>query len=372
MKKPIPKFLFFFTIATFLWTCKVPYYPPVVPQKTHSLVVEGFIRSDSVTVVRLSYTRVVSQYDSARALPESGAKVIVEDDHLGSYLLKDNGNGIYTMDPVFMDSSFKYRLHFFTKTGKEYASDFVPFKESPPIDSIDWELKFGGVQLYANTHNPQNNSRYYRYKYIQTWEFHSRYISDYIYDGQVIRERLPAEQVHVCWKSDTLKNINIATTENNSEDILHHQPLVFIAGHDIKLSVLYSIYVSQFAIDSSAYIFWQRMQKNTEKTGSVFDSQPENLTGNVHCITDTSEKVIGFIGAGTVSHERIFIKNSLLPGWNLPNDCDTIVITSANVVQATNVGYYIGSKTDKGYSGYYLDCANCAVRGSTQKPPFWP
>ncbi|MGN6248787.1 MAG: DUF4249 domain-containing protein, partial [Ginsengibacter sp.] len=369
MKNFIPKLLFLLAVVLLDFGCKIPYYPPVNGSQANYLTVEGFIRSDSETVVMLSYTRTISRWDSASRIFESGASVMVEDDHGDFYKLKEKIPGVYTLDPVSFDSTFRYRLHFFTRDGKEYASDFVPFKVAPPIDSIDWGEKLGGVEIYVSTHDPQNKSRYYRYKYMESWEFHSRYVSQYIYDSGVIRERLPEEQVHVCWKSDTLKNINIGTTENETDDVLYHQPLIFIPDHDIKFSVLYSVYVSQYAMDSSAYIFWQRIKKNTEKSGSVFDAQPVRLTGNVHCISDTSEKVIGFIGAGSVTHKRIFIQNNLFPGWNLPNDCFPILIGQGNVVEATSVGYYIGSRVGPGqYLGYYLDCANCAVRGSTQKP----
>ncbi len=59
------------------------------------------------------------------------------------------------------------------------------------------------------------------------------------------------------------------------------------------------------------------MKGNTENVGSIFGSQPNEITGNIHCVSNSSEPVIGYIGAGRSQHERIFISNSDMPsGWN--------------------------------------------------------
>jgi hypothetical protein len=370
----VSKFLIIFSIVTFLSKCKVHYYPPVKPQKNHFLIVEGFIRSDSATTIKLNYSRVVSQYDSAREVPETNANVMVEDNHSNTYQLKESSPGIYTMDPVSFDSSYKYRVHIFTKTGEEYESDFVPFKKSPPIDSIDWASKFGGVEIYANTHNAQNSSRYYRWDYVETWEFHSPQVSGYVFDGNEVIPRTDSDQVHICWNADTSRNIILGTTKDISQDILHHQPLLFIEPGDIRLSVLYSIVVTQYALDSNAYNFWQTVKQNTQDLGSVFAAQPIQIGGNIHCLTDTSEKVIGFIGAGTISQKRIFISNSdLPPGWNPQYVCQPFLMSEGDMALWTKNNYYIGFKNADGtYTGYYYTCANCSLVGSTQKPPFWP
>lgn len=374
MRKFVLQFLIIFSIATFLLKCKVPYYPPVKPQKTHFLIVEGFIRSDAVTTIKLSYSRVVSQYDSARQVPETQANVAVEDDHSDRYQLKESGGGVYTMDPLSLDSSYKYRVHIFTKAGEEYESDFVPFKKSPPIDSVDWSSKFGGVEVYTNTHNAQNSSRYYRWEYVETWEFHSPQISGWVFDGNKAIPRTDSDQVHTCWNSDTSRNIILGTTENTSQDIIHHQPLIFIERGHIKLNVLYSIIVTQYALDSNAYNFWQRVKKNTENLGSVFAAQPIQVRGNIHSLTDTSEKVIGFIGAGTTSQKRFFISNTdLPPGWNPEYICQPFRIPANDIAAWTQGNYYLGFKNlDGSFTGYYYTCANCSLVGSTQKPPFWP
>ena len=52
------------------------------------------------------------------------------------------------------------------------------------------------------------------------------------------------------------------------------------------------------------------MKGNTEDVGSIFGSQPNQNHGNIHNVADSSEMVIGYIGAGSIQQQRIFIKNS--------------------------------------------------------------
>jgi hypothetical protein len=376
-KNFVTKTLVYITVLFLTMGCKVPYYPPVKVEQTHYLVVEGYLNGYAPTVIKLTHARPVSQYDSARAIPELHAKVYIEDDRHNSFLLSESGNGVYTINTFPFDTAFKYRLHFFTSSGREYASDYVPFKLSPPIDSVNWSLKPTGVEIYANTHDNHSKTGYYRWTYAETWEFHSPNVSQFVFTGDTVLERTDSDQVHFCWDSTHPADIVLGTSEQLPEDLIYESPIVLIPNHSVKLSLLYSIFVTQYPLDSSAYIFWQAMKKNTEKTGSIFDPQPTRIVGNVHCLTDTNEYVIGYISAGTLQHDRIFISNPSLPqSWNLPYDCTPVRIPpdKGSLTFWTESNYFLGHQyIDGSYAGYYYDCANCSVRGaSTKKPSFWP
>ena len=64
-------------------------------------------------------------------------------------------------------------MHITTKNGKEYASDYSVVRTTPEIDSISWLRDNGGVRIYINTHDDQNKTKYYRWSYSETWEFHA-------------------------------------------------------------------------------------------------------------------------------------------------------------------------------------------------------
>ena len=216
----------------------------------------------------------------------------------------------------------------------------MPFKSSPLIDTIGWKFKDGGVQTYLNTHDANNTTLYYRWEYNETWEFHSFYDSYIKYDAATNSVIPRTEQVYVCWHSNNSTNILLGSSAKLSSDVINEMPLTYIEQHSKKLSVLYSLWVKQYALDLKSYNFWQAMKNNTEKVGSIFDPQPNQTPGNIHCATDSTETVIGYIGAGNTIQKRVFIKNSLMPlTWNIFPFCPTKTVPD----NPDSLAYYFGA-----------------------------
>ena len=167
MKKTIfPwKIITYGILLLFFSKCKDPYNPAVLSSNSNYLVVEGFINGDGLTSIKLSRTRNITSGDTATHVNELNAIVAIEDQSNATYPLTEEGNGIYTVN-TFLNPANKYRLHIHTSGNKEYVSDYVPYKQTPPIDSLGWHFKNNDVQVYADTHDPQNATKYYR------WELH--------------------------------------------------------------------------------------------------------------------------------------------------------------------------------------------------------
>ncbi len=375
-----PKLLSGFIVLLFFAGCKVPYDPPLKSSGTRYLVVEGYINSNGEpTNIKLSRTRNITWGDTASYITESGALVVIEDNQNDSYPLYESGGGNYR-GSYNLNTSFKYRLRITTADNKQFLSDFVACKQSPPIDNIGWKLNDDGVQIFVNTHDPADNTIFYRWNYTETWEFHSEYFSEVQYnrDSTVTPRVFP---VYVCYQTHDATNIFIGSSEKLKDDVIHEAPLALIPDHDKRLSVLYSTLVTQFALDSNAYKYWNAMKGNTENVGSIFGTQPNQITGNIHCLSDPTEPVIGYIGAGNTQQARLFISNSSMPAdWNQKGNCDYIEVPPVK----DSLGLYFGVQ---GFVpirphldgiivlGYYASegpCVDCTLNGTTQKPTFWP
>ncbi len=373
------KLLVYCIPLTFFGSCKVPYYPPVNSSNQHYLVVEGYINSNGLTNIKLTRTRTISKGDTSAYINETGATVVIEDDQNNVYPLYENGGGNYSSSN-FLDSTHQYRLHIITGNNKEYVSDFVPCKISPPIDNLGWKFTNRNVQVFVNTHDPNNKATYYRWDYVETWEFHSDYYSTLKYDpasNNVINRSVP---VFVCYRTENSSNIFLGSSAKLQEDVIHEAPLEQIPGHDRRISVLYSTLVTQYALDSGAYTYWNAMKSNTEDVGSIFGSQPNQTKGNIHNINDSTETVIGYIGAGSTQQARIFISNSSMPpDWNQVPNCTEKYVTP------DSIGYFFGANqfipyasdppgypTPKGYFSASATCVDCTLTGSADKPAFWP
>lgn len=368
----------FFYIIILLASCKDVYNPHIKNVNYNYLVVEGnIVAGNDSTFIRLSRTIPVA--DSSTVQPELNATVIAEGDGGDTYQLQNTNDGVYFSAPLKINPNENYRLHIFTANGKEYASDFVPVKRTPPIDSVSWKLdKTKGVTIYANTHDATGNSKYYKWDYVETWEHRVPYYSSYIFENDMLLPRKPDEQVYQCWSVVPNSNISIASTTNLSSDVVFEKPLVLVPYGSEQMRIVYSILVKQYALTKEAFEFWENLQKNTERIGSIFDPQPFADFGNLHCISDTSEPVLGYISAATISQQRIYIFRSDLSSWfyNLPL-CETDTLHNADELRSTLSGGDFLAISTVGTGSDILaveaDCADCRRHGgSTIKPPYMP
>jgi hypothetical protein len=108
--------------------------------------------------------------------------------------------------------------------------------------------------------------------------------------------------------------ISIANTEKLTANVIYQFPLTQIPYNTSdKLIDRYSILVKQYALTRDWYEWNQKIKKNTEQLGSIFDAQPSETGGNIHCVTDPLETVVGFVGCTTETEKRIFIDRTEIP-----------------------------------------------------------
>jgi Domain of unknown function (DUF4249) len=377
MKKIIfpRKMIAYGILLLFFSRCKDPYNPAVLSSNSNYLVVEGYINGNGLTSIKLSRTRNITSGDTAARVNELNAVVAIEDQTNATYPLSEAGNGIYTTN-TFLSPANKYRLHILTSVNKAYVSDYVAYKQTPRIDSMGWSFKNNDVQVYVDTHDPQNATRYYRWAYTETWQVHTSFYSVLQYDVPSASLVPRTDQIYNCWPSLNSSSILLGSSAKLNLDVIHQAPMILIPFHDNRISILYSIFVTQYALDSLAYNYWQAIKSNTEDIGSIFDPQPNQTKGNIHCVTDTSETVIGYISAGSTDTIRYFIPNSAMPmNWNVYPDCPLKKVPGDSVeFYFHEMGYIpIDAIIPGVYGGSFADCVDCRYSGGPNvKPPFWP
>jgi hypothetical protein len=370
--------------------CKKPYAPTIVSTDSHYLVVEGVINAgQDSTFITLS--RTVKLSDSVNHRAEPGARVTVESDQGAVYQLSELGKGVYASAGLNLDNSHKYHLHIITSDNKEYRSDDEAPKVTPPIDSVGYKVQADGIQLYVNTHDPNNNTRYYRWEYNETWNFHAKYGSGLMSDGTKLVVRPADKQIYTCWATDTSSTILLGSTKALVQDVVYQSPLTHIISTSEKLEAKYSILVKEYALSSDAYKFWQNLKTNNEQLGTIFSVMPSELPGNIHCISNPEEPVIGYISVGTVQQKRIFITEEQLPQtWFpvYPYECalDSLLFchgpscqddVAEFLIPLGSTQYVVLPITDKtgfvviGYACSDAQCADCTIRGVNKPPPFW-
>ncbi|WP_316738073.1 DUF4249 domain-containing protein [Pedobacter aquatilis] len=374
------KKLYIVFILLVLLCCKKAFNPNVTATNYNYLVVEGIINTGAdSTFIRLSRTVLLDSKTTLKV--ESGATVTVESDASQVYRLVEKPLGTYAAAPLNLDNTRKYRVRIVTK-GSTYLSDFVESKVSPQIDSLNYKVAETGLQIYANTHDASNKTRYYRWEYNETWQFNAKYFSAFKADGKGIVSRdMNTENIFSCWGNSISSSIVLGSSLKLVNDVIFQNPVTLVPSDSEKIGIKYSILVKQYALTKDAFEFWELLKKNTENLGSIFDAQPSQLTGNIRNISNAAEPVIGYISAGTVTQKRIYVTKDRLPNWRLtyPFSCsepDTVFTKDGDMLFQSKVLIPLDQVANDsgviiGHTGAGSGCSDCTIRGTNKKPAFW-
>ena len=366
------------SLLAWLSGCVDKYTPDVISAPQSYLVVDGFINLNGVTTVRLTRTRNLSTGTASPA--EAQASVVILDETGARYPLTEQAAGTYTSGSLVLPASHQYQLRLRTAAGREYASDLVAARLTPAIDKVSWAATADGIQLYLDAHDDANATRYYRWGYQETWEFQPPYISaiEYIGNQQVQTRK---ENIFLCWRAESSTSIVLSSTSNLSRDAVAKFPLLVLPANSLKLRLKYSILVQQYGLTADEFAYWEKLRKNTETLGTLFDPLPSQLAGNVHGLTDASELVLGYVGASSVTEKRLFIDNAELPRirylTGYEGRCELQTVKLEDMEQRFGAGGLLpiealGVGRITGYSAATPECADCRLHGTNVKPSFWP
>ncbi|GAB3197478.1 hypothetical protein ABID22_003411 [Pontibacter aydingkolensis] len=364
-------------------SCVEPYSPKVMEAPNSFLVVNGFINSNGPTTIQLLRTQNLS--DESTPPAETGAVVKIEAENGENYRLQDIGGGNYTIGSLTLNPAVKYRLFIKTRDNKEYVSDFIEVKQTPAIDEVTWKAVDNEVQFFVSTHDPKNDTRYYRWEFEDTWHFRPAFPTIFKYENGAIRIRDDRdEEISNCWRTERSTTIELSNSARLSKDVISNYKLLALPYNSERVAIKYSLLVKQYALSRQAYEYWEILKKNTESIGTLFDPLPSQLTSNIRCTTNPEEPVIGFLSASTMQEKRIFLESKDLPReWRLFNPtciADTMLLSQGNIVDYFKGGYNMpvsevyppsGGMFPIGYVYASRACVDCTVRGTNVKPDYW-
>lgn len=358
-----------------MFACVKPFNPPVLSSgNLNYLVVDGFIMPGTATTIKLSRTSNIS--DSFRFVPELNAQLLIEGLSGSSFSFQTGIDGVYTLASAFLSGDDKYRLHIYLSDGKEYVSDYVEVKQSPPIDSIEWQ-ETDDISIYVDTHDPAGKARYYKWEFDETVEYRAIYDSYIDYKDHQLVFLLPDQYRYQCFKFYHSTNIAIANSASLTDDVIRRARVTVIPNDYSKIAYRYSILIKQYALTPEAYKYWQVLQANTEQNGNIFDPQPAQLKSNIHNVSDPNEPVIGFVSASIFSEKRIFIKGTQLqhrPAVPYADMCPVQYPDPSQWEELMGNGMNLPAFFTRGQILAVAPaiCVDCRLQGgTTEKPSYW-
>lgn len=359
-----------------LLACVDPYTPPEVKTESQRIVIDGFLDSDQ-QMITVKISQAVSLTDSVSSVPVSDAVVSLEDDSGNSYSVGLDSAGLYRRTSISVIPSRQYRITVAEGT-ENYQSDFVPVSQAPPIDSLTYNYDADNLYVYLFTHASQEDQKYFRWDFVETWAYRARFNSRWeVVDHQIVPR---PDDIYHCYYVRPSSYIDLETTDKLTSNVISYHVVTAIPYNSIKLSNKYSILVRQFTVSKAEFQFWQELGRTTEDLGSLFDAQPSTVTGNVH--TTSGDPTIGYFSAGSAQVKRLTIDTNDIPFVKRPEtydncntfDFDTIPPPQAPLLPSVErilYPVYQGIALI-GYSYAYQTCADCTLYGGTNvKPDYW-
>jgi hypothetical protein len=178
-----------------------------------------------------------------------------------------------------------------------------------------------------------------------------------------------------CWIFDKSKTINIKSTVAFDEDRVIKHPVNYITNVTDRLQRKYSINVNQYSLNQDEYQYWEKIQNISVQVGGLYDLIPASVQGNMSCIEEPGQQVLGYFSVSAKTSKRIFIKDNFEGIIDRYNNC---VLDTIPYIDPPGLGVTVWIINDSRFAippfRVLTDkkgCADCTVRGTNIKPSYW-
>ena len=404
-------------LCLFLSGCITEYEAKGLTDVADILVVDGNI-TDGESIFKLNRSMKLTSHNPNFNPIVTDATVYVEcDDGKMMYAepSSDFEHGYYTVKTGVLDPKKQYRLTIEVEEvdinskdckwidGKvwqcpnktfTYRSDYSYPLETPEIDKIYWTKAGDGqpVVIYVSTHDLLNRTLYYRWSYLEEWEFYADIKSgeyDTIRYSFIDKEAKPFIYPYRCWASERksiLFDGGEKTSFGNVTDVI-----IEMAPMDQRLELMYRLTVKQNVVSKRAFDYFERIKRNTQ-TGGLFTPMPSELRGNITCVTETGRPAIGYVEVTLTTQKQMYIKpeDGVYEERSISSFCtgDVYTMRQLEVMYTplppaepppketwleTWLPYFWGfDRNNREIFYIYSRCIDCTKQGTAVKPDDWP
>ncbi|MEZ4901354.1 MAG: DUF4249 domain-containing protein [Spirosomataceae bacterium] len=326
----------------FIWGCVDLYKVEIKTPKSY-LIVEGTItnlperqfvslfRTQSNAIFKSSEftSTIVAQRGSYEAV--KGANVKVVEDGRTTYNLTEETPGVYVMPSLFLGKvGSVYQLFIETKEGQQYVSSLETMNKVTPIERIYEKFNPKGVldrstsigqiatnDFYVDFTDPVNERNFYRWSSV-TYEIQNICTTcrgglyyKQATSGACREEKLLSvnnlfdyECESLCWDIFYGNSLNIFsdvyTNGKTQKDKLVAQIPLYQSNPCL-------VVIRQESLSANAYRYLKLVQDQSLNTGTLADTPPAPIRGNLDNTADKSELVLGYFMANMVEENRYWL-----------------------------------------------------------------
>lgn len=316
----IKNIIFTIALGVALLSCQKLYNPDDLNSGKKIPVIQGMISTgEGPYTVNVNYA---AAYNSDSSTAINSAIVYILDDQNNFTFLANTGNGNYTTG----ENSFKgeigrkYVLNVLLSDGSQFVSDTVQIPAKPSLDSIS-----ASVSTYKNISTDADGNvvstdipglSISGYSSVSTTEpAYLRFESKAIYQSAC--EDLTYGYGIFFWTASTsiydLPNEQTTSLEKGKQ-VVKNQNLGFlkyVAGANATattsqvLPAGWIVTAIAYRISAESYRYYQSIEKQLNATDHFFDPVPSQIKGNMHCLSNSDQLVLGLFEAN--SEDRKYV-----------------------------------------------------------------
>jgi len=385
--------------------CVFPYEVDLEQNGDAPLVVEGDIHVGGMTRIRLSRLSPIEATSSSHGYyynshasqvspstpPEWAQGTIVGED--GSSVDSWLDRYIDRIELVFDTSGLRedqrYRLHLEVgeAEGGEttvYETGWITVNPAPVIDALTFDKNDEFNELWIRMSMHCNGAHYFRWRYVEEWEYHADIQTNLTYDpGTQEVGSFGGPSLYYCWSRTESTRINTFSTAGQTDDRFEDLSFHTVPLTAPRLQVMYRVTIMLTAMSKEAYTYWENVRKGSEEQGSLLAPVPSQMAGNVHCLTNPSAQVIGYVDACSEAKGSVVYDNATFQYYE-PEARHPVELVYASNDPETNqkmykmgyrpvVGEFGMSGTIEQYAWALASCVDCRLRGGSKRvPENWP
>lgn len=242
-----------------------------VPDGEVLLVVDGWI-TDQEGEKQVLLSTTANYFDNIETPSVENATVVLFDEDGAVDTLIESSSGVYVTNYQGVVGK-TYHIYIQTVSGEEYESSPELLKFVSTIAAVHAEFREEtsfedeGYYVSIDTEEPLGVGDFYRWK-------------------QYVNDTLLNEPFDLLYASDEFVDGN---------------PIIDFDVTTKPLSLGDSYRIQQLSISREAFEFFTQLQTQTAFVGSLFDSPPAALQGNMVSVNSTDKNVLGYFGVSAVS-----------------------------------------------------------------------
>ena len=289
------------------------------------VTVEGFITDQTEATVIIK--RSISQNRSSYAVPIKGCVVEIRAGSGTSVALKETSEGVYETPADFKGQAGQtYQLRFKTPEGQSYESSvekmiavpdikkiYQQYDEKGPLNNEGTRSLGSTLNIFLDLEDPAADRNFYLWRWT-LWERQPICITceQGIYTGKECIKVFsnPVSPTYdyncktACWELFRSTDINIFSDVYSNGRSVIGRPIAKIPFYSRQGAL---IEVEQLGLGIAAYDYYQLLRSQNQTTGTLADTPPAPIIGNIRNINNSDEKIVGYFGAATVKKLRYWI-----------------------------------------------------------------